>query len=98
MSTSSGTMEARHVSKTQLPRPHARNGAEKAATRAAEHRIGSAELVALKDIRAAGKALRAKVSRAEHGKWKVTGHRADPLEILAASNVGRLPTLVPIRY
>ncbi len=33
-----------------------------------------------------------------HGEWKRPAGRADPLAILRASDAGRLPQLVPIRY
>ena len=47
---------------------------------------------------AAGKSLRSKVLRQAHGEWKRPAGRADPLAILRASDAGRLPQLVPIRY
>jgi uncharacterized protein (DUF2252 family) len=47
---------------------------------------------------AAGKALRTKVARSDHGAWEPGVDRRDPVEILEASNEGRLPELVPIRY
>ena len=48
--------------------------------------------------RAQGKALRAKVSRASHAGWKPGTERSDPVELLVASNVGRVPELIPIRF
>jgi len=48
--------------------------------------------------RAAGKALRDKVPRESHAQWKGSARRPDPIEILIASNKGRLPELVPIRH
>jgi hypothetical protein len=45
-----------------------------------------------------GKRLRDKVSRAEHGRWRKPETRPDPLQILKASDDGRVPDLVPIRY
>jgi uncharacterized protein (DUF2252 family) len=47
---------------------------------------------------ARGQALREGVSRADQGRWKRTTERADPLDILRASDPDRLPELVPIRY
>ncbi len=47
---------------------------------------------------AAGKALRAKVPRSSHGEWKPVAQGRDPVEILDASNHGRLPELIPFRY
>jgi hypothetical protein len=50
------------------------------------------------DRAAAGKALRESVPRALHAKWKKPEHRPDPIDTLIASDVDRLPDLVPIRY
>lgn len=50
------------------------------------------------DLVAAGKRLRDTVPRASQGVWKRFKDRADPLEILHASDAGRVPDLVPIRY
>ncbi|MFO1311476.1 MAG: DUF2252 family protein [Burkholderiales bacterium] len=48
--------------------------------------------------RAKGKALRAKVPRSAQAGWKAPKGRRDPLEILRASNAGRVEELVPIRF
>jgi uncharacterized protein (DUF2252 family) len=48
--------------------------------------------------RAAGKALRDDVPRDAHSHWKAPKHRRDIIEILEASNRGRLESLIPIRY
>ncbi|MBS0559987.1 MAG: DUF2252 domain-containing protein [Proteobacteria bacterium] len=55
-------------------------------------------IVALDKRAQVGKALRDKVSRAQHGAWKPGDHRPDPIETLLASDTDRLPELVPIRY
>jgi uncharacterized protein (DUF2252 family) len=47
---------------------------------------------------AAGKALREKLPRGRHAKWKPPTRGRDPIEVLEASNRGRMPDLVPIRY
>src|SRR5215218_2053980 len=47
---------------------------------------------------AAGRALRGRLPRSRHGKWKRPSHRPDPIDILRASDTDRLPDLVPIRY
>jgi hypothetical protein len=47
---------------------------------------------------AAGKALRAKVPRTSHAEWKAPPNRRDPVDVLAQSDRGRLPKLLPIRY
>jgi hypothetical protein len=48
--------------------------------------------------RAEGKALRDAAPRTAHAGWKPPKGRRDPIEIVSESNVGRLPTLVPIRF
>ena len=45
-----------------------------------------------------GKAHRDSCARLSHAKWKPPADRADPVEILEASNQGRLPELIPVRY
>jgi uncharacterized protein (DUF2252 family) len=46
----------------------------------------------------AGKALRVTLPRERHGVWRRPAKRRDPINVLKASNEGRLPELVPIRY
>src|SRR5262249_7163942 len=48
--------------------------------------------------RARGKALRQGVPRSDHGAWEPPANRRDPIELLSASNEGRMPELVPIRF
>ncbi len=48
--------------------------------------------------KALGRALREKVPREQHATWKAEAERPDPIRLLEASNVGRLPSLVPIRH
>jgi uncharacterized protein (DUF2252 family) len=45
-----------------------------------------------------GKALREKVPRGSHAKWKAPADRPDPVDVLLRSDHGRLPELLPIRY
>src|SRR5262245_45333178 len=45
-----------------------------------------------------GKALREVAPREDHGHWKIPRDRRDPVDILDASNKGRLPELIPIRF
>ncbi|BFM40219.1 DUF2252 domain-containing protein [Synechocystis sp. LKSZ1] len=45
-----------------------------------------------------GKLLRDKLPRTVHGAWSPPKDRRDPIDILEASNEGRLPELIPIRY
>src|SRR3954468_13896146 len=47
---------------------------------------------------AAGKAARQATPRAAHGNWVSAPDRRDPVDIVEAESVGRVPELVPIRY
>ncbi len=50
------------------------------------------------EIRAAtGKTLRKAVPREVHGQWKPAGDRPDPVELVLASNAGRVDSLIPLR-
>lgn len=44
-----------------------------------------------------GKALRAHTPRESHGHWKPQAHRPDPMQLIQASNKGRVPELIPLR-
>jgi uncharacterized protein (DUF2252 family) len=48
--------------------------------------------------RAQGRALRGAVPRTSQAEWKPAADRADPVELLKASNDGRMQTLVPVRF
>ncbi len=48
--------------------------------------------------RAAGRALRAHVSRSSHATWAPSADRSAPLSLLEDSNRSRIAELVPIRY
>lgn len=52
----------------------------------------------LKERIAAGKALRGKVPRGSHAKWKVAPQRPDPVELIERTDRGRVAELLPIRY
>src|SRR5689334_7835600 len=45
-----------------------------------------------------GKAIRDSCPRLSHADCKPPADRSDPIEILEASNKGRLPELIPVRY
>jgi uncharacterized protein (DUF2252 family) len=45
-----------------------------------------------------GKTIRDTCPRASHAGWKPAADRSDSIEILEASNKGRLPELIPVRY
>jgi uncharacterized protein (DUF2252 family) len=47
---------------------------------------------------AVGKATRSKIARVDHAAWEPPADRKDPLELLEAQAVTRVPELVPIRY
>ena len=51
----------------------------------------------LAERRAIGKALRQNAPLKSHGKWKPSAERPDPLELVAASNLGRQSHLIPLR-
>lgn len=50
------------------------------------------------DRRIRGKLLRESVPHDAHAVWKAPASRRDPLEILAESDDGRIPELIPLRY
>jgi uncharacterized protein (DUF2252 family) len=47
---------------------------------------------------AKGKSLRKQTPRSAHAIWQPPKERPDPIQLLEATNVGRLKELVPIRY
>jgi uncharacterized protein (DUF2252 family) len=47
---------------------------------------------------AAGKALREKIPRGQHARWRGVKGRPDPIDLLRKSDVGRMKKLIPIRY
>jgi uncharacterized protein (DUF2252 family) len=51
-----------------------------------------------KERYAAGKSLRQRVAREQHGEWTPGRNRGDPVELVIESSKGRIPELVPIRY
>ena len=58
-----------------------------------------AVLPASRDERyAAGKSLRQRVPREQHGEWTPSRDRRDPVELVIESSKGRIPELIPIRY
>ncbi|HET6965283.1 MAG TPA: DUF2252 domain-containing protein [Acidimicrobiales bacterium] len=58
---------------------------------------GAHDPVTRSELRAAGRALRKTVPRRSHSQWRQPADRPDPLEVLARTNEGRLPELVPVR-
>jgi uncharacterized protein (DUF2252 family) len=57
-----------------------------------------APVLSPQERRAQGSALREAVPREAQGGWKPPKKRRDPVEVLTASNEGRMPELVPIRF
>jgi uncharacterized protein (DUF2252 family) len=47
---------------------------------------------------AAGKVLRDKIPRNQHGEWNAVQGRPNPIDLLNKSDAGRMKKLVPIRY
>jgi uncharacterized protein (DUF2252 family) len=45
-----------------------------------------------------GRALRDSVPRSAHGAWHAAKSRPDPIRILQATNEGRIPFLIPVRF
>jgi uncharacterized protein (DUF2252 family) len=58
----------------------------------------TAHVISPDDRTAAGKALRDKVPREQHGGWKAFKGRPSPIDLLHRSDAGRMKELVPIRY
>jgi len=68
------------------------------------HRHATANLPSLKprpplaELYERGRLLRDKCPRGAHATWRSPPRRAEPLHLLHASCLGRLPDLVPVRY
>ena len=62
------------------------------------HAAAEPQYVPPDERRAHGKALRDAVPREAHGHWKPAGDRCDIVDLLTASNEGRMQQLVPIRF
>ena len=45
-----------------------------------------------------GKKIRKKCPRSSHAKWEAPVNRQDPLDLLLASEEGRIPDLLPLRH
>lgn len=50
------------------------------------------------ELHASGKRLRDQCARESHSTWRPPADRADPLQLLKASNQGRIAELIPIRF
>src|SRR5262249_26468433 len=69
-----------------------------AETRSTEASTAFIQLLPAAAMSAAGKKLRDKVPHRAQGLWKRRSDRANPLDILRASDAGRVAQLLPIRY
>ena len=58
----------------------------------------AAHLVSPDERAAAGKVLRDRIPRKQHGEWNTVQGRPNPIDLLHKSDAGRLKRLVPIRY
>ena len=80
----------------KAPTPSKRKGRGKALRKKASSEEPSYRSEA--ERRAEGRTLRDAVPRADHSGWKPPKDRRDPVDIVLASNEGRIPYLVPIRH
>jgi len=80
-------------------RQSSKSGATKTPKKAAARKVRPIPggLVPLEERRAKGKALRDIVPRASQAGWKAPKDRRDPVNLLLATNEGRIPALIPIR-
>jgi uncharacterized protein (DUF2252 family) len=60
--------------------------------------VSGPHIISTEDRAAAGKALRDRIPREQHGGWKEFKGRRSPINLLRKSDAGRLKELVPIRY
>jgi uncharacterized protein (DUF2252 family) len=58
----------------------------------------SEETATPQDRAARGKSARAKLPREDHATWEAPADRPDPIGLLEAQAVSRVPELIPIRY
>src|SRR5574337_162103 len=89
-----GLRAHRHASRPEVTMTK-KPAASKRATGAA---AGRTSYVSPDQRRAQGRALRDAVSRVSHAGWKPAKGRRDPIEIVLASNEGRMAELIPIRF
>ena len=75
-----------------------RTNPKKATANGESARSRSAESGSREERLAVGKALRQTLAHDRHAVWKRPAKKRDPVDILEASNQGRLRQLVPIRY
>lgn len=66
--------------------------------RGGRHGIGNMSWLSPEERTAIGKDARAAAPRSSHAAWEPPPDRPDPVALLAAQEVGRVPELLPIRY
>ena len=59
---------------------------------------GAAHIVSPDARLAAGKALRDRIPREQHGRWNGAKERDNPIDLLHKSDAGRMKELIAIRY
>jgi uncharacterized protein (DUF2252 family) len=77
---------------------HAAEGGSAAPGNHSEPPVLATPVRSVAERMADGQALRGRIPRRDHGRWRKGADRADPLVILRAQDADRLPELVPIRY
>ena len=60
--------------------------------------MGTPDLRPTEQRRVAGRALRQRVPRSAHAAFEPAPDRPDPIATLDASNRGRIPSLIPVRF
>jgi hypothetical protein len=60
--------------------------------------MGTPDLQPTEQRRVAGRALRQRVPRSAHAAFEPAPDRPDPIATLDASNRGRIPSLIPVRF
>src|SRR3954454_22689502 len=93
-----GGGEQREVLMTTATVTHNGRAAADAGARRARARAGRIEHLTLDERAARGKAARAAVPRSSHARWEPAPGPRDPVAVLEAQALTRVPELVPIRY
>src|SRR3954454_25286263 len=93
-----GGGEQREVLMTTATVTHNGRAAADAGARRARARAGRIEHLTLDERAARGKAARAAVPRSSHARWEPAPGPRDPVAVLEAQALTRVPELIPIRY
>src|SRR5262245_49031925 len=65
---------------------------------ASEHALKVALHPSIQEREGLGKSIRNKLPRESHAAWEAKPQRPDPVDLLEAQTVTRIPELIPIRY